>query len=377
MLISYSVSANTIIFSICLIFLGCEPLAMSWDKTEDATLYQAFRIIDPPTVVDTLLVMTWNIRFGASRISWFGDGCGERVLLTENEVTDALENLARKITEIDPDILILQEIDVGSKRTAYINQVQWLLDHTDLNHGAYASYWQVQFIPSEGLGRMDAGNAILSRWKLTDTERIPLPLRGDQSALTQYFYLRRNIVKVKLNLPGYDNFWVVNIHAAAFSTDETKQEHIDEFKKELDILEDAGALFLAGGDLNELPSGSDSTDYCDEDKCTGESFHSMGDDPLHKEGSCYTEERTWLNQLYDTYQPAVQLDDYQSDNGRYYTFFTREFSWDDQHSGIFGGRKLDYLFTNSTWVKDTDSTYQELTHLSDHVPVSAKMVVTP
>ncbi len=112
---SNSVTANTIIFSICLIFLGCEPLAMSWDKTEDATLYQASRTIDPPTAVDTLLVMTWNIRFGASRISWFGDGCGERVLLTENEVIDALENLARKITEIDPIRGIARVRRIGGK----------------------------------------------------------------------------------------------------------------------------------------------------------------------------------------------------------------------------------------------------------------------
>jgi len=321
--------------------------------------------------------MTWNIRFGAARIQWFGDACGDRVLLTEGEVTTALENLAAKINQIDPDILILQEIDVGSKRSAYVDQVQWLLDHTDLNYGAYASYWQVQFIPSEGLGRMDAGNAILSRWDFSETERIPLPLRGDQSALTQYFYLRRNIVKVKLNHPNFDNFWVINIHAAAFSTDSTKNYHINSFKDELDFLDQTGALFVAGGDLNELPPESDSTDYCDEDKCSGESFHFPGDDPFHKEGSYYGLETDWMKSLYDSdrYEPAVSLEDYLLDNSRYYTWFTQDFTHSSNPDDL-GGRKIDYLFTNLTWIEGSDSTHQDLTQLSDHVPVTAKLVVT-
>lgn len=361
---------------LCLIVLGCEPLATSWEEVEDAIIYRSSRITPPPATVDTLLVMTWNIRYGAARIPWFGDGCGDRVLLTEAEVTDGLEGLAGKINEIDPDILLLQEVDVGSKRTAYIDQVQWLLNHTDLNYGAYASYWQVQFIPSDGLGRMDAGNAILSRWKLKRTERIPLPLRGDQSALTQYFYLRRNILKVQLDLPDYNDFYVVDVHTAAFSTDDTKKKHIDRFKEELDRLNSEGALFVAGGDLNTLPPGSDSTDYCDEAKCPGESFHSPGDDPQHREGSYYTPEITWLNDLYRDYKPAIPPHNYLWDNKHYFTFYTHDFTHGtDPHA--LGGRKLDYLFTNLGWVPGTDSTHQEATLISDHVPVTAKLVVSP
>src|SRR5690606_1556391 len=104
------------------------------------------------------------------------------------EVETNLQRIADVINAVDPDVLFLEEVDVNSKRSAFVDQVQWLLDHTQLNHGAYASQWRADFVPSDGLGAMDSGNAILSRWPLDDATRFALPLREDQSALVRYFY---------------------------------------------------------------------------------------------------------------------------------------------------------------------------------------------
>ena len=271
------------------------------------------------------------------------------------------------LQEVKPDILLLQEVDIQSKRSAYIDQVQWLLDHTHLNYGAYASVWKAQVIPSDGLGRMDMGTAVLSRWAITEAERIKLPLRGDQDALTKYFYLRRNILKTKIALPGLENFYAVNVHTSAFSMDDTRKRQIDRFKTELDKLSTSDALFVAGGDLNEIPPGSDKTDYCLEDKCSGESFHGPNDDPKHKEGSSFTSEITWLQDLYDTYPAAVPHEDYLVNESQYFTHTT---DWNG-----FWDRKLDYLFTNHQWIADSDSTHQYGTNYSDHVAVSARWEV--
>lgn len=347
--------------------LACSPLVTEFAEVEEAVLYTAARSQNHPAV-DTLTVMTWNIRFGAGRqIPWFGDSCGDRVILTENEVLAALQAIAEQINLFQPDILLIQEIDIKSKRTAYIDEVQWLLDHTSLSYGAYASMWEAQYVPSDGLGRINTGSAILSRWPLHHAERIQLPLRGDQDALTKYFYLRRNILKAKIEIPGHADLWLLNIHADAFSTDDTKHKHIIRFKDELDKLAAAGAAFIAGGDFNMLPPGSDSTDFCDEDRCPDEHFHGPGDNPFHKEGSCYTPERDWLNDIYATYLCSVPLDEYQANPSRYFTHATdRHAAWD---------RKIDYLFSNKPWLAEGSLTHQELVNLSDHVPVSARWVV--
>jgi len=346
-----------------LLFFSCQPLATQFDEIEDGTLYTANSITTPPDAVNQIKVMTWNIRFGAGRIPWFGDSCGERVILSKDEVYASLEALADKINEIEPDILLLQEVDINSKRSGYINQLQWLLDSTYLNYGALGTSWQAQYIPSDGLGRMHAGNAILSRWPIADAVRIQLPRRGDQDGLTSYFYIQHNMLKTKIALPGLDNFYVCNIHLAAFSTDDTKKKQVDRVKEELDRLSANGAYLIAGGDFNLLPPGSDSTDYCLEDICPGESFHKPGDDPFHKEGSNYTPEMSWMQNLYSTYTPAVEINNYTANQLKYFTHTTQFKAPPD--------RKLDYLFTNYNWEAESDSTYLNLINISDHVPVSA------
>ena len=349
---------------IYLLILSCEPLVDRFDNIEEGKIYKAKNQQTPPASVNTITVMTYNIRFGAARCEWFGDSCGDKVILKQEFILSNLGALADKINEVKPDILLLQEVDVQSKRSAYIDQVQWLLDHTYLNYGAYASVWKAQVIPSDGLGRMNMGNAVLSRWMITEAIRIQLPLRGDQDALTRYFYLRRNILKTKIALPDVNDFYAVNVHTAAFSTDDTKKKQLDCFKEELDNIAASGGYFVAGGDLNAIPPGSDSTDFCDEDKCPGESFHGPNDDPKHKEGSYFTPEIDWLQHFYDAYNSAVPLEDYVVNQPHY---FTETPDWNG-----FYDRKLDYLFTNHKWVAGSDSTHHDASRLSDHAPISAK-----
>ena len=346
---------------VALFFLGCEPLVDSFDDVEQGVMYRSKQISDTPTKITKIKVMTWNIRFGAGRLPWFGDSCGDRVILTDEEVLTHLQGIAATINEVQPDILLLQEVDVNSKRSGYLDELQWLLDHTYFNYATYASAWKAQIIPSDGLGKMDMGNAILSRWNIVDAERIQLPLRTDQDALTRYFYLRRNILKAKIEVPGLDDFYAVNVHADAFSNDGTKKKHIDIFKNELDKLNEDGYYFIAGGDLNSLPPGAAKTDYCIENKCPGESFHNPGDNPMHKEGEYFTPEVTWLQDLYNTYQESIPIETYLANEIKY---FTQTSLMDG-----FWQKKIDYLFTNHRWIAGSEFTYQEAI-LSDHSPVS-------
>ena len=84
------------------------------------------------------------------------------------------------IQEADPDILLLQEIELHSRRSAYYDMIQGVLDQTELNYGAYYETWHSRYIPSEGLGRMSLGNAIFSKYPITDSAKIAQVDRGDQ-----------------------------------------------------------------------------------------------------------------------------------------------------------------------------------------------------
>ena len=357
-----------LLFTVFVFLVSCEPLVNTFEKGENIENYKSKDITKTSDSVETVKFMTWNIRFGVGRTSWFGDCCGDRVIIPEAEVKDNLQKIADFINKTQPDILFLQEIDEESNRTAYIDQVKWLLNHTDLNYGVYASMWDAQYIPSDGLGRINTGNAILSRWKIKDSERIQLPLRGDQDGVTKYFYLRRNLLKTRIELPGLDDFYALCVHMSAFSTDDTKQKQINKIQDELINMEDA--KFFLGGDFNLIPPGSDSIDFCQEDGCEDDKIHqgNIDDADYHKEGSYFGEEIHLLQPLYDNYNSAVPLDKYLENQLGHFTHSTQ---WDDG----FWDRKLDYIFTNKEWIIGSDSTYQEdaFEHrLSDHVPVSVE-----
>jgi len=353
---------SAVVFSFVFLFSSCEPLATSFDDSEDATCYTAGTITPVLDTFSVVRVMTWNIRFGAARILWFGDACGDRVILTENEVYGSLRTIADKINLLKPDILFLQEVDIKSKRSAYIDELQWLLDHTYFNYAVCGSQWKAQFIPSDGLGRMDEENAILSRWKISDARRIQLALRTDQDKLTRFFYERCCMVTGRIEIPQVNNFYVVNVHASATATLDIKQLQIQQFKAELDHISTNDGWFVAGGDLNTLPPGSDTTDYCIQDMCSWESFHNSGDDPMHKDGSNYEPEKHFLDTLYASYQCAVPLVLFQNNQHRFFTHTTRpDHFWD---------RTLDYLFTNYHWVNNSVITHQDALRESDHAPVS-------
>jgi len=170
------------------------------------------------------------------------------------------------------------------------------------------------------------------------------------------------MVTCKIEIPRLNNFYAVNIHASAFATDDTKHQHIIQFEKELDRINSSGGVFVAGGDLNTLPPGSDSTDYCIEDMCPKESFHHAGDNPMHKDGSNYAPEVNWLNSIYAKYKCAVPLATYKANQIKYFSHTTR--------GTHFWDRTLDYLFTNNQWVANSVVTHQDATRESDHAPVS-------
>jgi endonuclease/exonuclease/phosphatase family metal-dependent hydrolase len=351
------------------ILMGCEPFVSEFDDVSDAIMYEASSKTSAD-VPDKVKVVTWNIRFGIGRFPFFGDSCGDSVILDNQSIGRIMSAIADTLTAMDPDIVLIQEADVNSKRTGYMDQVQYLLDNTNLNYGCYGSMWKADYIMSDGIGRVDAGNAILSKFELTDAERIPLRLRGDQDPAIQYFYLRRNIVKAKIPelAIGASSLFAVNIHATAFATDDTKEQHINTYISKLAEIHDAGDYFVTGGDLNSVPPGAE-TDYCLSDMCDGDNYHT--DDALdeHKEASYFENfegEPDILLPLYNAYDAAIDS----SESGAQANF-THAPSTSYAMNNIKYDRKLDYLFTNRTWVDSLSHTHQGSWELSDHMPVSS------
>lgn len=357
-----NLTATTLVFGA--MQLGCDPFHVEFEPVEPAQEYTAAKQHAVPDFDGTLRMMSYNIKFGGGRIDFFFDCHGDRVLMTEAEVTENMTRLADIINEVDPDVLFLSEVDVNSKRSAYVDQLQWLLDHTQLNHGVYASQWRADFVPSDGLGPVDSGNAILSRYPLTEGTRYALPLREDQADIVQYFYLRRNILEAKVNpgeTAGADPLQLIVIHAEAYSQDGTKKKHLEIFESHVDAAAKDHRV-IAGGDLNALPPGSEKLRDFPDSACTEEY---LADD--------FSEETDWLDSLYDKYESAIPLGDYQADNSRYFSHTT---SKDD-----FWNRTLDYVFSTEPMhdgaILQNNVGKVETMDASDHAPLVVEVEVSP
>ena len=355
---------------------GCDSFVVEFPDSSEPLKFTASNVDqDSKTYQDGgLKILTWNMRFGIGRLPFFGDSCGDEVIAYETTVASTMQAIAETLNVIDADIVLLQEVDLESKRTGYWNQIQYLLDNTYLNYGVYASTWQSDFIPTDGIGRVNTGNAILSKFEIGSAERIQLRLRTDQSDLVQYFYLRRNILKAEIPelTSGQKKFFAVNIHATAFATDDTKQQHVDRYLEVLGKIDSDGDVFISGGDLNAVPPGA-VIDYCMNDICDGEDFHVAGAEPFHKEGSYFQNfqnEPDILVPLYERYQPAIEVEAINQPEN--YTHAPITSMLNDSTIRKYD-RKIDYLFTNMEWDDSSGSTHQSCWEISDHMPISASV----
>lgn len=353
------------LFVVVLAFLvtlaGCQPIVETFEDVEDCQLYS--QSSGQPTTSDSAIaIATWNMRFGMELRPWFADACGSRVLMTEEEARSGTTAIINGIRELDADVLLLQEVDINSKRSNYLDQMQEILRGAEYPYAAYASNWKAQVIPSNGLGRVDEGNAVFSRYPILSATRYQLPLRGDQDALTRLFYVRECVMVVVLDVPGDLDLAVVNTHLSAFATDDTKKRQLDKVLAIAESYRTATTDVVIGGDFNLLPPNADSLDYCDEDACPGEVFHVQGADPRHKEGSNYAPEITWMRPFYDRFQPAVTLVQHAADPSRWYSHAVDVTMPYDRH--------IDHLFASNVWVADSSRVFGSgvWRQRSDHAP---------
>ena len=212
-----------------LAFAACEPLADGQDfDREPAPIFRRSTLVPAPEQGPTpqLKVMAWNIKYGAGRIPFWFDCWGDRVQMSKAEVEANMAGLYKLINEVKPDILMTEEIEINSKRSAYVDMVRGILEHTDLNYATYAETWDSRYIASEGVGRINLGNAIFSRYPITRAERIRQQDRTDQDALTKTFYIKRAIGRAEIAVRSDRTVSAWVVHTEAYDNDGTKRKQL-------------------------------------------------------------------------------------------------------------------------------------------------------
>jgi endonuclease/exonuclease/phosphatase family metal-dependent hydrolase len=180
-----------------------------------------------------LKVMTWNVKYGAgASTSWF-DLWGDRVEMTLDEVELNMGASTTSSTRSNRTSSSPTRIESQLQRSAYYDMVKGVLDHTDLRWAAYVPLWQNRYVASEGVGRVDTGNCVFSRYPIVKNERIAQVDRTDQSIVVSTFYWHRAIAHALVQV-GPRTLSVYGVHTEAYDMDRTN------FKQQQQILELAG-----------------------------------------------------------------------------------------------------------------------------------------
>jgi endonuclease/exonuclease/phosphatase family metal-dependent hydrolase len=163
----------------------------------------------------SLRLVTYNIGYASGKKN------NEGAILTREEVIENLDNIIIALKKFSPDVLAMQEVDFKAKRTFDINELDYLAHGLEMPFAAYAITWNKNYMPwpywppKNQFGKIVSGQAILSRYPLSDYD-VHVFKKPDENAFWyNLFYLDRVTQKVSVNL-GKKNIVVWNVHLEAF-----------------------------------------------------------------------------------------------------------------------------------------------------------------
>ena len=215
----------------------------------------------------TLKLLTWNVGYGAldEKQDCYWDG-GKGVTGESKEAVEGnIKSISNKIQELDPDMFFIQEIDVKSKRSFKVNELEMMQGQfsEDKYNNTYACNFKAGFIPLplyNPFGRVEGGITSFSKYQVSDAKRIqlPIPFSWPMSLLN----LKRCLLINRTPIEGSSKELVmINLHLEAYDDGEGKAKQL---KQLMDIMEEEyakGNYVIAGGDFNQCFSNVDLTKY--------------------------------------------------------------------------------------------------------------------
>jgi endonuclease/exonuclease/phosphatase family metal-dependent hydrolase len=300
-------------------------------------------------------VVTFNVQFLAgTEYSFFYEG-GPDTLVARTDVESNAVKVAAFIANSKADLVFLQEVDCGARRTGHLDELTLLVNAlpAEMQNHVATYYWKSKFVPHPKiLGSAGTMLVLFSRYRLGNARRYQLPgIPGNP--IDRDFNLKRAILEVELPLANGKVLTILNTHLEAFpkGTD-VMERQIRKVRERLDRLSQTNQPWILGGDFNLLPPGQSSL----------LSPESRG---IHREPS-------EIAALYERYSGVPTVSEATGNQmPRYFTF--------TQQSGAhrLPVRTLDYLFAAPAVIIERYSVVQEgMLNVSDHLPLVADFILS-
>lgn len=299
-------------------------------------------------------VLTYNVQYLAGKNYVFfhdmPDMSGKDTVVKKEDIIFVAKKIAHVIADEDPDFICLQEVDCGSRRTNYIDQVKLLLNNLPAEYNCYVSdyYWKVRFVPHPKLmGSLRVKLVLISKYRINRVVRRNLP-DLPVNIFLKPFSGKKMILQAFLPLSDGSELAVMCTHLDAFTVGTdimTKQLNFLRFR--LSALDTHNIPWILAGDFNLLPP--------DQYEKITESHRS------------YYNPNTELEDFYGEYNVIPSLEDVIKDqSGQYFTFFGNDPVLQKPD------RTLDYIvYSKQLRLLRYHVRHFDTMDLSDHFPVIA------
>ncbi len=214
-----------------------------------------------------LHLLTWNTGYGAldEREDCYWDG-GKGVYGESKKVVhENIDAMKDKISELNPDIFFLQELDLNSKRSFYIDEfasIKEKFKETEYDN-SFAKNFKAGLVPLplyKMTGKVEAGIATFSKYQITDAERIQLPIPF--SWPMSLFNLKRCLLVTRIPIADNEKeLVVINLHLEAYDDGAGKAKQLAML---MDIMQEEynkGNYVIVGGDFNQTFSTTNYEKY--------------------------------------------------------------------------------------------------------------------
>jgi endonuclease/exonuclease/phosphatase family metal-dependent hydrolase len=349
---------------ITFLILGLGFLGYVWFTSEHYAEIEPVEVLCPSDTkqIDPskpIKILTWNIQFLAGKNYIFfydaidGSGKDEAPSLADTKIT--LSEVVRIIKDEDPDLVLLQEVDVDAKRTYHQDQVALIQNEIGEKFPCVSStyYWKAGFVPHyKIMGSIGMKLVTFSKYKIDKAERHSL---GEFPAniIVRQFRPKRAILDNFLPTIAGDTFHVLTTHLEAYAQgSDLMQNQVKLTSQLLQKIEREKAMWILGGDFNLLMPGRSYTDL------------SVTQRSLYQENS-------ELKVLTDPFKVLPTLEDVNGANrSKWYSHFPN----DPEVKGP--DRTIDYIFYSQ---KLEPIIYKIRSHdtlkTSDHLPLIVELKV--
>lgn len=297
----------------------------------------------------SLKVMSYNVQFMAGGSYQFFYEGGDSSGPSAEVMGQAIRQVAQVITAEQPDIVLLQEVDEGAKRTHFVDQFALLLDELGHQYPCYTQsfYWRADFVPHSAIaGAVGMKMVILSKYQISSATRYALPLR-ERNWFVQHFFPKRALFEVRLPLTNGREIAIINTHFEALKgkTNISEQE-VSTTVAHLQRLTAAGIPWILGGDFNLLPPGQW--------------------ERLKPDSQKYYRPKPELRPLYEQFQAAVPASDALSDDQlkQWFSLLPNDPQYREPVV------TLDHFFTSpDITLQESYIRHEDTYGVSDHLPI--------